>query len=319
MSYTGLYNADGQQQVTIVNGSSYTGLYSPDGQFNGVLNDGVTTYMGRYHPCGAYNVTAVTDPSAGVFAKNGSVNVIASSNGYAITSGNAVAITVPLGLVGYWPFDTVNMNFPGNQAFDVSGNIITGTLANIPGPTVAGKVGQALTFNGTTSSITLVAGGAAANQLPTGTGSFSLCAWIFPTADNDQIILNNDTVGFEQVDFRLNRGSNGKVTIGFLQSDSSTIVCAGTIATSTLVGVWSHVTATGDGTTLRVYVNGALDGSIAYSGIVKDVSGVWAIGRDIANAANPFTGNLDDVRMYKRAITGPEVTAIYNAGLAGKR
>lgn len=79
-----IYNADGQRQVTIVSGASYTGVYATDGTFNGVLNDGVTTYKGVYHPCGAYNVCKVTDPSVGVYAPNGSFNVIVSSNGYAL-------------------------------------------------------------------------------------------------------------------------------------------------------------------------------------------------------------------------------------------
>lgn len=81
---TGLYNADGQRQVTIVNGASYTGPYAIDGTYNGVTNDGITAYKGTYHPCGAYNVCIVTNLSAGAYAPNGSLNVIASSNGYAL-------------------------------------------------------------------------------------------------------------------------------------------------------------------------------------------------------------------------------------------
>lgn len=95
MVYTGLFNADNQQQVTIVNGSTYTGLYSPDGQFNGVTNDGTSVLMGAHHPCGAYNVTITTDAYAGSHAPNGSRYIIASSNGYALTTGSAISANVP--------------------------------------------------------------------------------------------------------------------------------------------------------------------------------------------------------------------------------
>lgn len=95
MAYTGLFNADNQQQVTIVNGSTYTGLYSADGQFNGVTNDGTSVLMGAHHPCGAYNVTITTDAYAGSHAPNGSRYIIASSNGYALTTGSAISANVP--------------------------------------------------------------------------------------------------------------------------------------------------------------------------------------------------------------------------------
>ncbi len=93
MAYTGLYNADGQPQVTIVPGSTYTGVYSVDGQYNGVISNG-SVYVGRYHPCGAYNVTITTDLSKIGTAPDGSMYIVASPNGYAVSGiGRPVVIT----------------------------------------------------------------------------------------------------------------------------------------------------------------------------------------------------------------------------------
>lgn len=75
-----LYNADGQINLTVVNGSSYTGLYAADGSWNIVLNDG-TTIKGYYHPCGAINAVVTTDPSSGSTSPNGSMYVISNSFG----------------------------------------------------------------------------------------------------------------------------------------------------------------------------------------------------------------------------------------------
>lgn len=75
-----LYNADGQINTTVVDGSSYTGLYAADGSWNIVINDG-STYKGLYHPCGAFNAVVVTDPFSSTYASNGSINVIANAFG----------------------------------------------------------------------------------------------------------------------------------------------------------------------------------------------------------------------------------------------
>lgn len=84
-----LYNASGQRQITIVNGSTYTGIYAVDGSYNGVINDG-TGIKGLYHPCGAFNVVIVTNPYSTLQATNGSYNIIASSNGYALVGNTTV-------------------------------------------------------------------------------------------------------------------------------------------------------------------------------------------------------------------------------------
>jgi hypothetical protein len=55
-----LYDNNGYQRVTIVDGEDYTGLLANDGSYNGVLTTD-SSYYGLYHPCGAYNVTEVTE------------------------------------------------------------------------------------------------------------------------------------------------------------------------------------------------------------------------------------------------------------------
>lgn len=75
-----LYNADGQINLTAVDGSSYTGLYAADGSINIVLNDG-SAWTGRYHPCGAWNAVVVSDSSTSAINSNGSLNVISNSFG----------------------------------------------------------------------------------------------------------------------------------------------------------------------------------------------------------------------------------------------
>lgn len=84
-----LYNASGQIQINIVDGLTYTGLYSADGEYNGVLNDGISTYKGIQHPCGALNVTERTSTS--VYAPNGSRVVIPAYSGYVLTGNDGIS------------------------------------------------------------------------------------------------------------------------------------------------------------------------------------------------------------------------------------
>lgn len=70
----GLYNADGQIRVTVVDGSKFTGLYAPDGSWN-VVESSPSSYSGAYHPCGAFYVTFTSDNTVKRYAPNGSLYV----------------------------------------------------------------------------------------------------------------------------------------------------------------------------------------------------------------------------------------------------
>lgn len=50
MSY---YADDGSMNVSVVDGTTYTGVTATDGSTNVIKSDGVSTYVGSHHPCGA--------------------------------------------------------------------------------------------------------------------------------------------------------------------------------------------------------------------------------------------------------------------------
>lgn len=91
-----LYAADGSFNVTVVDGSSYVGLFAVDGSINVIASpDPATTYVGLYHPCGAYWVTLNTSTSEPVSINNidGSLNIsqspyIGSGQNITVVSGS---------------------------------------------------------------------------------------------------------------------------------------------------------------------------------------------------------------------------------------
>ena len=68
------------------------------------------------------------------------------------------------------------------------------------------------------------------------------------------------------------------------------------------VGEWSHVAATFDGTTCKLYVDGTQTGSGSFS-LGSDPEAHVIIGATQPNGANAFAGDLDDVRIYNHALS----------------
>jgi hypothetical protein len=74
------------------------------------------------------------------------------------------------------------------------------------------------------------------------------------------------------------------------------------------LGRWTHVTVTYDGTRRRYYLNGELDfESTLYSGPLVHDPAFLGIGADVTGF--PFTGMLDEVRFWRRALSAEEVRA----------
>ena len=76
---------------------------------------------------------------------------------------------------------------------------------------------------------------------------------------------------------------------------------------------WHHVAATYDGSVMKVYVDGVLEGSKTASGAISTgIADVLIGSRD-----NRFyyTGSLDDIRIYDRTLSESAIQQIYQVGL----
>lgn len=63
------------KRATVVDGLTRVGLYAPDGSFNVVEAPG-GSFVGIYHPCGAYWVTSTTDENHPFYADDGSIYIL---------------------------------------------------------------------------------------------------------------------------------------------------------------------------------------------------------------------------------------------------
>lgn len=78
-------------------------------------------------------------------------------------------------------------------------------------------------------------------------------------------------------------------------------------------GIWHHICSVRSGTTHFIYGDG---GAVSTSNTVSNTALSTAsikIGDSTALDAS-FMGNIDEVRIYNRALSPTEITALYNAG-----
>jgi surface protein len=80
---------------------------------------------------------------------------------------------------------------------------------------------------------------------------------------------------------------------------------------------WTHVSATYDGTRAKIYINGTLAYDQPHTGTITPTDDPMGIGVDPGYRSIRFTGTLDEVRVWDRAITQADVTANKDCEIAG--
>ncbi|MFC6955250.1 PKD domain-containing protein [Halorubellus litoreus] len=77
-------------------------------------------------------------------------------------------------------------------------------------------------------------------------------------------------------------------------------------------GRWYHVVGTFDGSTVRLYVDGVLVDTTSAS-YIADAGGTdLGLGENVEQSGRHLDGDLDEVRIYERAISTADVRALYN-------
>ncbi|MFF4161007.1 LamG-like jellyroll fold domain-containing protein [Streptomyces sp. NPDC001678] len=209
---------------------------------------------------------------------------------------------------GWWPLNQTS----GTTVTDASG---TGNTA------VAKDVtwnDGAASFNGTTSVI-----GANGPVLDTAS-SYSVSTWVklnSQTADSQTLIGQG---GADHQSFYLNYRASTKAW-AFVTStnDGSTAdyPVAFSPAGSAAAGTWTHLVATFDSGTgaMKLYVNGQPAGTATNSSPwnAPGQTTFGAVHTTSGGLYNQFSGALDNVQTYPRALSGDEVARLYGADRSG--
>jgi len=233
-------------------------------------------------------------------------NIVANAPASYTATFEAGALTEPPGLVAAWSFNAGG----GTTATDVTGNGRTGTISGAAW-TTQGRHGSALSFDGVNDMVT-VADHATLDL----TTAMTLSAWVFPTAHGNGVwrnVMIKERAGGEVYNLYSNVDTNVP-TIYVVRSAApgQPLDARGTAALP--LNAWTHLAATHDGTTVRLYVNGVQVGSRAVAGGLLTSTGALRIGGN-SIWGEFFQGRIDEVRIHNRALSPAELQTIMNLPL----
>ena len=229
--------------------------------------------------------------------------VLALAGLHPVTSAQAQSdcVVPPSDQVSWWPADGDAADIIGANDGTLLDSVTFGT----------GYVGQAFSFNG---------GSVALSTQPPLAQGFTIETWVNFEDTNfnnlfHQVIFNNN-----QVFLRKNGiGEGNKLAVFVTLANESVEPRAQSITVPT-AGTWTHVAATWDGTLLKIYVNGQLEGTNMRPGPLTTTTAQAQIGRGEQTGllTNPFFGRIDELGIYNRALSATEIQTIVDAGSAGK-
>jgi len=215
-----------------------------------------------------------------------------------LPSVNSATIRKPannLGLLLYYSFDEGTSTI----ATDFSGRGNRGTLQNMSHPATAssgwgvGKSGSALNFDGSNDNVSF-------SGVVLGTTQ-TVSMWIKPQTGADYQSMISDSSGFNGLFYR---NTSGLIDFFYSSADhhNNTVVQK---------GVWTHVVVVNNAGSVTFYINGVSDGTSSAAPGYTPVN----IGTAEPTTNEDFTGTIDEVRIYNRALSQADVTALYSTGL----
>jgi hypothetical protein len=223
---------------------------------------------------------------------------------------SGVPVTAVQTLNGHWQMeqDTSDSSSSGNDGAAV------GDPVYVTGPT---GLGDALSFDGATQYVTIPHDPTL--EFGVNTNPFSLSAWIRTSASGTQPIIQKarPNTGLDDMDYRFQLTTAGQLELrrwNVSASTAHTVVDSNGAALND--GSWHHVVFVNEGGSAhKLYVDGALVETSTTSWTLNGANDQPVeIGRyrdAHNNVTNWFTGDIDDVRVYKSALGAGDVLAIY--------
>lgn len=214
------------------------------------------------------------------------------------------------GLAAYYPYD-------GNGTDMGPNNLVANTVGNVSFDAADRKTGQAAVFTGSDALVI-----PDTDVLNFDKGDFTVAVWVNTAVQKKMMIWqesgaagSRDNQGWMRVgnnlDSQLIQFALEDDTGGAFQSVGTTELGGGTL----LDGTWHHIVCVREGLASRVYVDGVLVKQGNASSI-KDVSNAadFKVGTQegpIGNYKTFFTGMLDELIIYNKALSAEEVKFLH--------
>jgi len=208
-------------------------------------------------------------------------------------------ISLVNGLMGYW-----KLNETTGSALDSVGSINGAVFGATQG--VPGKISTAYRFNAATNSYIDLG----ISCKPTTAISFAV--WLNPSTFNDIYsgVINNTTWvnPTEQYGYNVFLDSSKMLFELFNGDVQNSLWSNATITPNT----WHFIVGTWDGAKMKLYINNVLDASQARTTTIGyDLASVLRFGSH--SAPYDYTGVIDEIGIWNRALTISEVSTLYNS------
>ena len=240
----------------------------------------------------------------------------------------------PSGMVAWWRADGSATDVVGGHDGTLMGGVTFTPIPCATSATKGGMVGQAFSFDGT-SGYVLIPNHAALDP----PDAISVDAWVYPTRVNGGfgsiITKYNSTLPCcNNASWELGVRESGQVS--WFVVDARTVpgsyISQSVLTDARLtLNAWSHVAATFDTATqeIAVYINGQRVHASCYPGWeCGPVTSIMQSTADVMIGAETFqhnppigffwSGRIDEVEVFNRALSASEIQALFNARSAGK-
>ena len=222
-------------------------------------------------------------------------------------SGEAQCTPVPPGIVAWWKGEGTATDSAGTN---------NGTLTN-EATYALGVVGQAFSFDGTNGYASVP--DSASLDL---TGPLAIEGWILLNKVNEtsysKVILWKGIQGAttKTSPYALAVGTNNALSFSIGNGSSYNEVEGKTALTT---NIWYHVAGVADGLQMWLYLNGVEEAVTNQTIVPYNSSYSLRIGNSgwDTPVLNHFSGRVDELGLYNRALSSNEVATIYAAGAAG--
>jgi hypothetical protein len=218
----------------------------------------------------------------------------------------------PSGLVLYWKFDEAE----GTSAEDASGNGLRGTYTGVTGVPIAADTVPTTRFANPRSRAFALASrqGVLLAGMPAAlkpTRELTVSAFYRATridtaagTPGSEVVSAGDNylLRVRQMDIEVSKRVGG--TAGWVR-------CFG-LVTNHLDGQWHHIATVIDGVTVKLYFDGVEKCSLANTAslVYDKANDLWVGRHGDGKDLFDFDGNIDDVRIYARALAAAEIAAL---------
>lgn len=202
----------------------------------------------------------------------------------------------------------------GTLIADASGKGNVGTSADTFWS--EGKFGKALTFNGTSSWVTV--GDSSSLRL---TAGMTVEAWINPsTQRGSRAILSKEQTAYLPSYALLSSDGNARSLVGIQTENGWGSTGEDSVIPLIPTNSWSHLAATYDGNALRLFINGVQVHHTSRTGKIRTDGSVLRIGANkTAISSNRtgdyFAGRIDEIRIYNVALNEAQIRADMDAAI----